>query len=104
MTVPLLHRQVERLSDRELFVDALLGLRSFAERVGRTLEGVANPSSSSSRRAERFVDERGDASIMVLLGALSVARKFLTELDGWRPKPPAPLPRQAVERTEGLLR
>lgn len=104
MNVPQLHRHVERLSDRELFVAALLGLRSLAGRISQTIESVAKPGSGGARRVQPFVDEAGDAPIMALLGALSLARKLVAELDGWRPLPPAPSPRRATERAGGLLR
>lgn len=103
MEAPRLHRHVERLSDRELFVNALLGLRSLAGRISQTLEDVAAPS-SSARQAAPFVEQASDAPIMALLGALSLARKLLAELDSWRPPPAVLSRRRPVGRPGGLLR
>jgi hypothetical protein len=103
VNVPQLHRHVERLSDRELFVAALLGLRSLAGRIDQTLEAAATPSSGRPRRPPPFVAEAGDASVMALLGAISVAKKLIAELDSWRP-PPAERPRGAAKPAGGLLR
>src|SRR5690349_874027 len=94
MSAPLLHRHTEQLSDRELFVHALLGLLSYGQSVRDTLHRIAP-------KGPREARDEPDAVTYMLLGCLSIERRLLAELSSWRSESKAKRSNRRVRLDEG---
>lgn len=100
---PTLQRNAQRLSDRDVFVHALLGAVSVAERVIRSVEGLAAKAPAPEDPKPRRAETR--APVFALLGAYSAARKLVKQLRSWTPATGStPTPSDEVSTARWLLR
>lgn len=101
MGITPIHRHLERLSDRELFVHALLGLISVGDRIERGLDACLPRSQSRNRSVHR--DQPIDTVTLLLLGCLSLRQRLLTELSSWQVSTPSVAPRAVELESAGSL-
>jgi hypothetical protein len=99
VTGRLLHSHTQCLSDRDLFVHALLGLLSVSERLERAMTEVAHSVVGKTRRAQ------APNAVYAVLGCISLAKGLRAELATWRAIDDASRgPSKLSETTRGLLR
>jgi hypothetical protein len=96
---PDLHSHVDRLSDRELFVHALLGIIGYGKRVESVLTLIVE-----GARPRPPSDLPCSDRIYAVLGCISLTSSLRAELSRWRPVPKDPHRAKGPKAGTNLLR
>lgn len=110
MPVPVLQRQGHRFSERNTYVDAVLGMVAAGRRLDDLVRSAAAsaPPEGAARPAEDDENDRVARAALLdfVLGLVSVSRTVRSHAEGWAAAtaPTIETPPSSAVRSPGLLR